>query len=185
MRVFETGATRDGDEEKLDYEGFESPFVLERFAQYMHEHRKQSDGSLRDSDNWQRGIPPNAYMKSLIRHVIDLWKIHRGKQATQKEKEDLACAIRFNASGYLFELLNDHPPGVARPGCVPPNTIVECTPGIIRRTDQSSQPVDRVLQGSQEGEEVQGPKKTCWICGAIVPNLSEHLTEACTGKLKK
>jgi len=78
IRRFDTGATRDTDEGKLDFEGFLSPLVLERYAQYMNKHRKQSDGKLRDSDNWQKGIPLKAYIKSLWRHFFDLWKIHRG-----------------------------------------------------------------------------------------------------------
>jgi hypothetical protein len=40
MREFTTGATRNLDEDKHDYEGFLSPYVLRRFAAYMHEHRK-------------------------------------------------------------------------------------------------------------------------------------------------
>jgi hypothetical protein len=64
MREFETGATRNPEEGKLDYEGFLSPLVLECYAKYMHEHRLQSDGKLRDSDNWQKGIPKEVYMKS-------------------------------------------------------------------------------------------------------------------------
>jgi hypothetical protein len=68
VRTFSTGATRDTDEGKLDFEGFLSPTVLKAFAEYMHEKRKMPDGSLRDSDNWQRGIPVDAYMKSMWRH---------------------------------------------------------------------------------------------------------------------
>src|SRR5580698_7792736 len=63
FRTFETGATRNLDASKYDYEGFLSPLVMERFGQYMHKHRVQADGSLRDSDNWQKGIPLQAYMK--------------------------------------------------------------------------------------------------------------------------
>lgn len=57
MREFRTGATRDNDEGKYDYEGFYHPLVVKRFGQYMDKHRKQADGKLRDSDNWQKGIP--------------------------------------------------------------------------------------------------------------------------------
>jgi len=39
MRTFASGATRDADDHKLDFEGFLSPFVLERYAQYMHKHQ--------------------------------------------------------------------------------------------------------------------------------------------------
>jgi len=39
-----------------DYEGFFNPLVIKKFAQYMHIHRKMSNGSYRDSDNWQNGF---------------------------------------------------------------------------------------------------------------------------------
>lgn len=99
-RVFETGATRDSDADKYDYEGFLSPGVLERFAEYMHKHRRQVDGSLRDSDNWQKGIPREQYMKSMWRHFMAVWSGHRCDQVSD---EDL-CALMFNVMGYLFEM---------------------------------------------------------------------------------
>ena len=101
MRTFETGATRDTDEDKPDYEGFLSPEVLATFGRYMHRHRMQADGKLRDSDNWQRGIPADAYMKSAWRHFMDWWWAHRhGGEATEA-----LCALLFNAMGYLHEEL--------------------------------------------------------------------------------
>jgi len=106
IRKFETGATRDTDKDKLDYEGFLSPLVLERYARYMHQHRKQSDGNLRDSDNWQKGIPKEAYMKSAWRHFMDLWFEHRGFNSRDGIEEAL-CAIIFNCMGYLFEILKN------------------------------------------------------------------------------
>lgn len=113
MRKFETGATRDTTEGKYDYEGFFSPIVIERFAKYMHKHRKQADGSLRDSDNWQKGIPKDAYIKSTWRHFMDLWFLHRGhkrydtKDGHEITKEEALCAILFNVQGYLFEILRN------------------------------------------------------------------------------
>lgn len=104
MRTFDTGATRDKEEGKLDYEGFVSPLVLERFAQYMDKHRVQADGTLRDSDNWQKGIPKEAYMKSGWRHFVDWWKEHRG-YPSREGMEDAICALIFNAQGYLHEHL--------------------------------------------------------------------------------
>ena len=53
IRQFDTGATRDTDQNKLDPEGFLSPMVMKCFFEYMHKNRKQSDGKLRASDNWQ------------------------------------------------------------------------------------------------------------------------------------
>jgi hypothetical protein len=108
IRKFETGATRDSDEGKLDYEGFESPFVMQRFAEFMHENRKQKDGSIRGSDNWQAGIPKEAYIKSMLRHLMDVWLHHRGLGHKAKEPLEVAlCALRFNVNGYLFEELKE------------------------------------------------------------------------------
>lgn len=104
MRSFKGGATRHNDVSKLDFEGFISPAVLERYAQYLHEHRVQADGKLRDSDNWQRGIPKDVYMKSNLRHTVAVWKWHRGIPC-KDGLEDSLCAQIFNAMGYLFELL--------------------------------------------------------------------------------
>lgn len=104
FRTFETGATRDADTNKHDYEGFLSPLVLERYGAYMHQHRRQPNGELRDSDNWQKGIPLAQYIKSHWRHSLDWWKLHRGYMA-QASLEDTLCAVIFNAMGYLHEVL--------------------------------------------------------------------------------
>ncbi len=104
MRQFGSGATRDTDNGKLDYEGFLSPLVLERYAQYMHKHRVQVDGSLRDADNWMKGIPLDVYIKSGWRHFMDWWMNHRGVKAREGLEEAL-CAVIFNSSGYLHEVL--------------------------------------------------------------------------------
>lgn len=103
-RTFGTGATRDMDEGKLDFEGFLSPLVLEKYAEYMNANRIQSDGKLRDSDNWQKGIPKNVYMKSMYRHFFDVWKYHR-KLRIKMTMEDALCALLFNVMGYLHEYL--------------------------------------------------------------------------------
>ena len=110
MRKFETGAIRDVDTRKLDYDGFLSPLVIKRFAQYMHKHRTLKDGSVRDSDNWQKGIPKVQYRKSLLRHCVDAWSILRGWLKITDEGEDiedLLCAIMFNTQGLLHEMLKE------------------------------------------------------------------------------
>ena len=107
IRKFATGATRDTAQDKPDYEGFLSPAVLIRFGEYMDANRKQSDGSLRASDNWQKGIPQEQYVKSLLRHVVDVWAIHRGVPTRTEDIEESLCAIIFNASGLLFEKLKE------------------------------------------------------------------------------
>jgi hypothetical protein len=105
QREFSSGAVRDTDVGKLDYEGFLSPLVFERFAQYMHEHRKLADGSIRASDNWQRGIPLDSYMKSGFRHFMEWWKLHRSADDNGLRVEDALCGVMFNVQGYLHEIL--------------------------------------------------------------------------------
>lgn len=104
MRKFKGGATRHIDNDKYDYEGFFSPLVLERRAQYMHKNRLQADGKIRGADNWQKGIPKDQYMKSAFRHFMDVWKGHRGILIKPVLIEAL-CALMFNLEGYLHELL--------------------------------------------------------------------------------
>ena len=113
MRKFETGATRDEDENKIDPEGFLSPLAIERYCQYMHAHRIQTDGIRRNSDNWTKGIPLTTYMKSMWRHFLATWKAHRGA-IDHVGLEDSLCGVIFNAMGYLHELVkarqSDLPP---------------------------------------------------------------------------
>ena len=107
IRKFSTGATRDTDEGKYDYEGFLSPLVIEKYGQYMNKHRKQSDGSLRDSDNWQKGFGDNHFkvcIKSLWRHFHDLWMEHRGYKS-RETIDDAICGILFNTMAYYHQLL--------------------------------------------------------------------------------
>lgn len=109
-RLFDTGATRDSDDRKYDYEAFLSPLVIEAFARYMHSHRKQSDGKLRDGDNWQKGMPLDSLMKSMFRHFIDVWQIHRGHLVDDFDGQpvtqvDALCGVLFNVQAYLHELL--------------------------------------------------------------------------------
>lgn len=104
MRTFDTGATRDTDEDKPDYEGYLSPLVIARYGEYMLKHQIQPDGTLRDSDNWQRGMPLDAYMKSGWRHFLDWWSAHRGLPSREGLEEAL-CALMFNVMGYLHETL--------------------------------------------------------------------------------
>lgn len=111
IRQFDTGATRDISDHKYDYEAFESPLVLNRFGAYMHKHRKQANGKLRDGDNWQKGIPNKEYVKSLFRHFFDVWAIMRGYNCVEPlggkaiDLQDALCAMRFNVNGLLHNLL--------------------------------------------------------------------------------
>lgn len=109
VRAFDTGATRSQDAMRDDPEGYMSPLVEQRFCEYMTKHRLQPDGSVRDSDNWQKGLPFATYMKGLKRHLQHLWLRYRGwpvndPKAAVDIEEDL-CALMFNVQGYLFEVL--------------------------------------------------------------------------------
>jgi hypothetical protein len=104
MRTFETGATRDSETGKIDYDGYLSPLVHKRFGEYMREHQTQADGKIRPSDNWKKGIPLSAYMKSGWRHFLVWWDCHHGN-GTQEDLENALCALYFNVGGYLHEVL--------------------------------------------------------------------------------
>ena len=104
MRKCVTGATRDTDVGKLDYEAFLSPLALQRYGKYLHKHRLQEDGTLRAGDNWQKGIPQAEYMKSLWRHLMAVWSEHRG-WGSEEGLEDALCGVLFNAQGMLHETL--------------------------------------------------------------------------------
>jgi hypothetical protein len=108
VRTFTTGATRSSDAGKNDYEGFFSPLVVREFGNYMTRHRFLPDGSVRDSDNWQKGIPRDQAIKSFLRHGLDLWTIHRGYPATDDKGNtvtlyDTLSALLFNAQVYFHE----------------------------------------------------------------------------------
>jgi hypothetical protein len=111
MRTFNTGATRNTDTAKLDYEGFLSPVVLRKYAEYMHTHRRQADGTLRSADNWQKGIPKDVYMSSMWRHFMDAWMTHRGYVVNSPEDdhvvgmEEALMALLFNVMGMAHETL--------------------------------------------------------------------------------
>lgn len=109
MREFDTGATRNDNPDRLDYEAFLSPIVLQRYAQYLHKNRKQADGKMREGDNWQKGIPQEVYMKSKFRHFMDTWLYYRGfdSDQTSNDIEVSLCAELFNTMGMLFEILKD------------------------------------------------------------------------------
>jgi len=106
IRKFMTGATRDTEEGKNDYEGFLNPIVIKAYGNYMTKHRIQSDGNLRDSDNWQKGIPKDAYIKSAFRHFLDWWLEHRGYKSREGIKDAL-MALLFNVMGYAYEVLKE------------------------------------------------------------------------------
>jgi len=106
IRRFDTGATRDTTEGKLEPWGFTAAIVEKTFSEYMDFHRHQSDGELRESNNWKKGIPMDTYWHSLSRHILDLRLIYEGmpEEARTKDIIEALCAIKFNVDGMIFEL---------------------------------------------------------------------------------
>ena len=109
IRTFDTGATRDNIEGKLDYMKALSPIVLRRYVQYLDKHRLQPDGSMRDFDNWKKGIPLNTYHSSKGRHFFAAWLLEEGYKVSDNhgpvDEEDALCGELFNTMGRLHELL--------------------------------------------------------------------------------
>lgn len=103
--TYETGAIRDDDSGKIDIEGSISPLALERYCEYMLKNTAMPDGTRRSCDNWQRGFPEKRLMQSLLRHVHDVWMIHRGWRSG--EMEEALCAVLFNAQALLHERLRE------------------------------------------------------------------------------
>ena len=111
VREFETGASRGTKEGKLCYSGFFSPLVVRRVAEYMHKHRRMEDGSLREPDNWQKGMPVEEYMDSMWRHFFDVWANQRGWGefvSSETDLEESLCALFFNVQGMLHEVIQQN-----------------------------------------------------------------------------
>lgn len=117
LRTFATGATRDTAQDKHEPWGFTSALAEQRFCEYMHHHRKQSDGKLRDSDNWKKGIPADAYKHSLGRHIQDLRLILEGypEAARESDLEEVLCSVLFNVQGLLHETVRSRIAPVLQP----------------------------------------------------------------------
>jgi len=111
MRNFDAGATRNKCEHKFDYDGFNASICDYSYAEYMHKHRFQADGTMRDGDNWQKGIPVEVYRKSMFRHMQDLRRYLDGQEVLDPDTDDpvdcieLLNAIEFNVKGMKYELL--------------------------------------------------------------------------------
>ncbi len=166
MRTFDTGATRDSDDGKYDYEGFLSPLVLERYAQYMHKHRWQADGQLRDSDNWQKGIPATQYLKSKWRHFMDVWKQMRGYEG-QDTLEDSLCADLFNTMGILHELIK------AR--------LAASDKSHFTGSREEAEAAACTCENGGDWHPVNGIVSICFQCGARVAWVSDTLYDIIPG----
>jgi len=109
IRNFDSGATRDTVEGKLDYVKALCPLVLRRYVQYLDKHRLQSNGSMRDFDNWKKGIPREIYHSSKGRHFFADWLLEEGYKVSDNhgpvDEEEALCGELFNTMGKLREIL--------------------------------------------------------------------------------
>lgn len=107
LRTFDTGATRDTGEGKIEPWGYMSPLVDKAFSEYMLRHQTQSDGNKRESDNWKKGFPLDAFWHSMSRHVLDFRLIYEQfpEEARTQDIIETLCAIKFNVDGMMHELL--------------------------------------------------------------------------------
>jgi len=113
IRQFDTGATRNLEVDP-DYHGFFSPLAMHAYGEYMHAHRLQSDGTMRESDNWQKGMPIDTYVRSLVRHVHDVQLEYDGWDGLVREDAHEPSALRahlsaiiFNAQAWLHEIMKE------------------------------------------------------------------------------
>jgi hypothetical protein len=64
----------------------------------------QKDGTIRDSDNWKKGIPLDSYIRSMTRHLHDLTLHHDGYGELAREGiEEALGGLFFNVQGYMHE----------------------------------------------------------------------------------
>lgn len=110
MREFDTGATRDSAEGKLQYAGYLSAKATRAFAEYMRTHQVQADGQTRSADNWKKGMEVDVYMDSMWRHFHDVWSLWEDGKATGPEAQEALCALMFNVQGMLHEVVKPPTP---------------------------------------------------------------------------
>jgi len=96
-RKFDTGAIRDSEEGKPDFVETISFTAHHRYAMYMTS-KKKTYGE----GNFKKGIPIEAYEKSLLRH-IDKYFRNKYENGNDEPNEDHLAAIRFNVDGIMHE----------------------------------------------------------------------------------
>jgi len=106
VRRFDTGARRCGGD-KPEYAGYLSPAVVIAFGAYMFKHQIQADGTLRESRNWQKGIPLESYMQSMFRHFVDVWRLFEEPVKQDEALLEALMALLFNVQGMSHELLKE------------------------------------------------------------------------------
>lgn len=85
-RTFDTGATRDIDDWKLEYSRYIHPLADYSFAEYM-KSKQIIWWEYRRWDNWQKWIPPESLFDSLIRHIEIVKLLYKGYNIIEVSKD--------------------------------------------------------------------------------------------------
>lgn len=96
-RTFKTGAIRDTEDEKPDLVETKAFLADWRYAKYMTEKKKKYG-----SGNFKKGIPIEAYERSLMRHIYKYF-MNKYEGASEEPNEDHLAGARFNLDGIMFE----------------------------------------------------------------------------------
>jgi len=97
MRKFNTGAVRDNEDDKVDFTETISWTAFNRYARYM-----TSKKNRYGQGNFKKGIPIDAYERSLLRH-IDKYMRNKYEGGNDEPDEDHLSAAVFNLFGILHE----------------------------------------------------------------------------------
>ena len=100
-RQFDTGAVRDNEDEKPDFTETISWTAFNRYATYM-----TGKKSRYGQGNFKKGIPIDAYERSLIRH-LDKYMRNKYEDGQDEPNEDHLAAMVFNLFGIMHELERD------------------------------------------------------------------------------
>lgn len=111
LRNFDTGAIRDNDENKINYQGALSPLVLEAYGAYIQKHSLLPDGTRRNNKNWQNLFGTHeehrqVCIESAWRHFIDLLMEHDGYNSRDGLDEAIG-GLMFNIQAYWFSVLKE------------------------------------------------------------------------------
>ena len=111
LRMSESGAIRNSDVGKINYQGALSPLILEAYGKYIEKHSLLPDGTRRNNKNWQNlfGTPEEhrqVCIESAWRHFIDLLMDHDGYESRDGIDEALG-GLMFNIQAYWFSILKE------------------------------------------------------------------------------
>lgn len=135
FRTMPTGATRDTNNNKLEYSSYSHPLNDFSFAKYM-QSKQTIWWKYRRWDNWQLGLGREVLLDSLIRHIKTLELLFKGYRLFETKKdwvvdlivlkkdhifddtaydfceektmEETLNAIRFNSEAMKLDYLSDN-----------------------------------------------------------------------------